>query len=824
MLEKVFLQILNMSFTAGIVIIFVSMVRIPLKKAPKVFSYALWPVVLFRLLCPFSIESMFSLLPAKATPISQDIAYMQTPEIDTGIAAVNDSINRLLPAATPYASANPLQIGIWIGSRLWLFGAAAVLIYSLALLWRLQKRMRDAALDQGNIYISPKIDTPFVMGVFRPKIYLPSNLSDAQREYILLHEKIHIKRLDHIVKPISFLAVCIHWFNPLVWIAFFLSAKDMEMSCDEAVIKQLGHSVKKDYSSSLLAFAAGRRIVGGTPLAFGEGDTKGRVRNVLRYKKPAFWVGVAALAAVACVTAGFIANPIKSVPFLAADEIGSSRLIDYALSGAMASGGKTLDIPNAKISEIAGFIKQLRVEKEPVSQSRDEQRDAANRIRIVYQSPAGNSATGELDFHFSSGFKEIWLDDGTKPTFSYTVIDPAQVQAFFERQLGSTDEAAEIGSVDTLWAARTKYVGDNAAVGKLIGLLPVPKGLRYDHFALQTASQPYQVEIVYTAPSEGLAQYETADASADPFQKNALILLALIENADGIQATLTDGSRKVSFINVREWADNTVGGDVRDYGRSPEKLQELMGFTGLETAAGDAEALYSIMKLDENGGTLYETPSEIQTLAQEIIMNVIVKSAAWDGVDIRTLQESYRIRQHFPQTGEIHDYYAYQLEDGRAVLQGGTNGMYSILSSELYAQLVLLFNPAEGLSFRVKPDEAPQAIGYTAADIWLKSFLSEQIPAESRISHYEITDLSVLTADSKPGIDWEDMDYQYAARVTFDITTASEQYSSPSDGISGKGTFQSLSRVLYIKRSGGTGSYQIIIASMDGMAQEDPQP
>lgn len=313
MLESVFLQLLNMSLTAGIVIVFVLAVRIILQKAPKVFSYLLWSVVLFRLICPFTLESIFSLLPANVNPISQDILYMQTPKMDTGIGIINHSVNAILPAATPQTSADPLQILIVIFSHIWLLGVAAMLVYSLVTLFRLKKELMNATLYRDNIFISSRIDTAFVMGIFCPKIYLPSNLNATERSYILLHEQTHIKRLDHIFKLIGFLALCLHWFNPFVWAAFFLSGKDMEMSCDEAVIKRLGDDVKKDYSASLLTLATGKRIVSGTPLAFGEGDTKGRIKNVLNYRKPGFWAVLISVLAVVFVVIGLTTSP-KDLP------------------------------------------------------------------------------------------------------------------------------------------------------------------------------------------------------------------------------------------------------------------------------------------------------------------------------------------------------------------------------------------------------------------------------------------------------------------------------------------------------------------------------
>ena len=311
MLEIVFLQILNMSFAASVVIVFVLGARVLLKKAPKIFSYALWGVVLFRLICPFSFEIIYSLIPVNLAPISQDILYSEVPEINTGIDIVDRAVNASLPPAASHASVNPMQILTVLGASLWICGIAVLLIYSIISLARLKAQLKNATHKLDNIYLSGYIHTPFVMGIVNPKIYLPSSFESTEMEYILLHEQIHIKRFDHVLKALSFLVLCIHWFNPLVWAAFFLSGKDLEMSCDEAVLKQLGNDVKKDYSSSLLALATGRRIIGGTPLAFGERDTKGRIKNVLRYKKPAFWIFVVVLVAVAVLAISLMGNPVS---------------------------------------------------------------------------------------------------------------------------------------------------------------------------------------------------------------------------------------------------------------------------------------------------------------------------------------------------------------------------------------------------------------------------------------------------------------------------------------------------------------------------------
>lgn len=316
MLEGLFLQLLNMSFTGAVVIVFVLLARVVLQKAPKIFSYALWSVVLFRLICPVSFESALSLLPTKPSPIPRDIVYQLTPEIDTGVSAINNSVNGLLPPATPYASINPLQIWVWLGSLLWVLGIALLLVHSLVALLRLRARLRSATPLGDNVFSSDALETALVLGLFRPRIYLPASLGDTERGYILLHEQTHIKRFDHVVRLLSFLALCLHWFNPLVWLAFFLSGQDMERACDEAVIRRLGGGVKKAYSASLLTLSTGRRLVAGTPLAFGEGNTRSRIKNVLAFRAPAGWLVVVSLLLVATLTLGFAANrrPNRSFP------------------------------------------------------------------------------------------------------------------------------------------------------------------------------------------------------------------------------------------------------------------------------------------------------------------------------------------------------------------------------------------------------------------------------------------------------------------------------------------------------------------------------
>lgn len=544
MLNKIFLQILNMSFTGGIVILFVLLARVFLKRAPKIFSYALWSVVLFRLICPFSFESIFSLLPVKANPIKQNIVYMQIPQIDTGSVLINDSVNAILPAGTLSGSVNPLQIWVFVGSVIWIMGIALLLAYSIASLIQLKKQVKFAAPYKDNILLSQTIETAFVLGIFHPKIYLPASLTNRQREYILLHEQTHIKRFDHVVKIANFFILALHWFNPLAWIAFFESGKDMEMSCDEAVVKKLGNKVKKEYSTSLLTLATSRNTLGGMPLAFGEGNTKSRIKNVLNYKKPAFWVVVVSIIAAICIIVGLMANP-KEKP--------------TGFAGV-----------NAIVLEIDKDSPSMTV------MGMDENSVIGDKCVVTWEPEALDTveADGEL--------KQLEINDFA--VGDYVSLFIGEVQETYPTstkattvQLQPKEAWAAVYSAESLWEARTPYLGNNSDVGKLIGLLPVSMGLKYDHFELHTAEQPYIVEIVYSMPTQLLESYALDDTGIwELFNRNALLLYALIDNVDEIHATLTDGSREISFINGREWANETVNADVRNYAQTSQSVQELI--------------------------------------------------------------------------------------------------------------------------------------------------------------------------------------------------------------------------------------------------------
>ncbi len=520
MLDRIFLQVLNMSFTGSYVILFILLARLPLQKAPKLFSYGLWSAALFRLICPWSFESALSLLaiggrtteqlrPFPLVPFSQGQITLEAAGNGIGSTG-NTTVSPVISTGAP----EPLMENIF--TLFWLIGIAALLTYSLASLFRLRKRLKGALCGEDGVYLSEHLSTPFVMGLLHPKIYLPESLSGMEKEYILLHERTHIRRYDHVIKLISFFVLCLHWFNPLVWLAFLLSGRDMEMSCDEAVIKKLGNGVKKEYTTSLLSLSTGRRIVGGTPLAFGEGEAKGRIKNVLSYQKPAFWAAAAGLIAVIAVCLGLAADP---------------------------------------------------------------------------KSPGG----------------------------------PA-------------------GYAEKLWQYRTAYVGDNSAVGNMIGALAFPDGVAYENFELHTKEPPYGVTINLSTDTETRNYYTGASHEA-PFQLNACILFSLIENTEYITFSLDDGIYDPYSIQyTSDWARSIAEADPWEESETLEEFENLLVNVNGRVNAGPASAQKETPPAQQAGLTFWVKPDEPPQVIGETAAKVWLNSYMEDVPPVNRLAD-YKINK-----------------------------------------------------------------------------------------------------------------------------------------------------------------------------------
>lgn len=310
-MSDLFLKIINMSISASWLVLAVLVLRFAFKKAPKWVSVLLWGIVAVRLICPFSIESALSLIPSAET-ISPSIMTDTIPSVQTGVPTLNNVINPVIGnsfAPAPGDSANPLQVWIPILSTIWVVGIAALLLYTAVSYWSLRRKVSEATILRDNIFQSENIGSPFVLGILKPRIYLPYNMDGQDLGHVVAHEQAHIHRRDHWWKPLGFLLLTIHWFNPLMWLAYVLLCRDIELACDEKVIKELHNEQRADYAQALVACSVNRRMIAACPLAFGEVGVKERVRSVMNYKKPAFWIVLVSVAACVAVAACFLTNP-----------------------------------------------------------------------------------------------------------------------------------------------------------------------------------------------------------------------------------------------------------------------------------------------------------------------------------------------------------------------------------------------------------------------------------------------------------------------------------------------------------------------------------
>ena len=310
-MNELFLKIINMSISASWLVLAVLILRFVLKKAPKWINVLLWGIVAIRLICPFSFESPLSLIPSAET-IPLNIGMDTTPTINSGISAINNAVNPIISQSnTPMAGAsvNLLQITIGIYEYIWIFGMIALALYTAISYWRLCRKVDTAVRYKDNIFQSENVSFPFVLGIIKPRIYLPFKMNGQDLEHVVAHEHAHIRRKDHWWKPFGFLLLTIHWFNPLMWMAYVLLCRDIELACDEKVIKELGNEQRGDYTQALVACSINRRMIAACPLAFGEVSVKERVKSVMNYKKPAFWVIIISVIVCVGVAVCFLTNP-----------------------------------------------------------------------------------------------------------------------------------------------------------------------------------------------------------------------------------------------------------------------------------------------------------------------------------------------------------------------------------------------------------------------------------------------------------------------------------------------------------------------------------
>ncbi|MBE6771115.1 MAG: hypothetical protein E7547_03100 [Ruminococcaceae bacterium] len=409
-----FFWVLNTSISASFLVAAIIILRLILKKAPKAMIVALWGMVAIRLICPFSLESALSLIPSEETIPTEQFQYQETRHDDYELQIIS---NPIYPEEVEHKMLGTVEnnsiksIYVYFG---WLGGMGIMLVYSAASYIIIKRKVRISAPYKDDILLCDGIKTPFILGVFKPKIYLPSDIPNEEKEYVIAHEKAHLKRRDHWWKPLGFLLLSVHWFNPLMWVAYILLCRDIEFACDEKVIKSLGEEGKKPYSEALLNCSVPRKMIAACPVAFGETGVKSRIKSVLNYKKPAFWVILIAVILSIVLAVCFMTNPVKNKSIFNAKYETGKCLYSYVVSkdkesridlnsySINASGGVYRDFGNGEGEYIGELDESTFTVKDMnnLLNNQDETSIYLGRIANVYEIKNENSNENSIDYVF----------------------------------------------------------------------------------------------------------------------------------------------------------------------------------------------------------------------------------------------------------------------------------------------------------------------------------------------------------------------------------------------------------------------------------------
>ncbi len=604
-MAELFLKILNMSITAGWIVLAVIILRLLLKKSSKWIRVLLWGVVGIRLICPFSFESIISLIPSAET-ISPEIMLDAAPKINSGIPIINNTVNSVIGSSLtpePSASANPLQILIPILAIIWLVGIVGMLIYSVVSYICIKRRVETGVLLRDNIYQIETVASPFVLGIIKPKIYLPFNIDGKDMEYVIAHEEAHIYRKDHLWKPLGFLLLTIHWFNPLIWIGYILLCRDIELACDEKVVKELSSEERADYSQALLTCSVNRRMIAACPLAFGEVGVKGRVKSILNYKKPAFWVVIAAILVSVAVAVCFLTNPASNK--LGGIENNNLWVRTAENTAVLISDGTTNKYVGAISSDLLSGLYDLKISKKEISPSRDEERDKSNTL-ILNLTPEESeeimhSYANSTYIHFNSDFSSVWLNDSVKPTFSYKVINPEKAKEVFENIKNYNLNESESGENEEEPQSEPTDIDKLKVKYPQFFNVPTDDGLTV--YIWQMAKNSYSCYLANTeleAISDNSFAYEVG---ATLTEMRAILTTYNVDKEDiTVQAVINPLSSYYYEINdeyrekIKElfWGESTTNGN-ESY--DPSKIPSLtVGYGDLNVAAitGDLRWTYSL--------------------------------------------------------------------------------------------------------------------------------------------------------------------------------------------------------------------------------------
>ena len=582
-MSGIFLKLLNLSISASWLVLVVLALRLVLKRAPKWVNVLLWGMVALRLMLPFSIESALSLIPSAETLSPEVVRFDPAPTITSGVEFIDNAVNPSLSesfAAAPLASVNPLYVWTYLAGWVWLIGLGAMLLYALVSYLRLRRRVSVSLCVRENIYLCDAISSPFILGVVKPRIYLPSGLDEVQRQNVLAHEQAHLARRDHWWKPLGFALLAVYWFNPVLWLAYALLCRDIELACDERVIRTMDESAVKTYSTVLLACSMPRKAVITCPLAFGEVGVKERVRNALHYKKPAFWVVAASVTVCIVVAVCFLTNPPRALSKVCGDFWDTEAVCTYMEEQPNADARYTTTNGTVRLSEHLALVR--------IGAARPEKKSAVNpkwstlylalpgadgapaeRLTIdfirEYDAPDGTKAAYTLNigtrddsksYKVLSGQDEIeaflaylrgeastllaatdFDGDGTEDEIFFTEVEPGQIYRIYAESNGSERWSAELGLAHVGWDSYFLYRnGDTSAI------------LRYNPAMFQGFCD-YDYEL-FTIGADGRnllmqrsVEFDANPDSDDPWPPDAQVF------ADEVNALLEKSTLLISTLD-----------------------------------------------------------------------------------------------------------------------------------------------------------------------------------------------------------------------------------------------------------------------------------
>lgn len=454
--DQFFMALLNSSLTAAVVVALLLPVRLLLKRAPRRVVFLLWAPVLVRLLCPVRPQSPLSLLPVQGRPLAVEMLTAAEPAVQTGIVPLDRMLSSALPAGQPAASVNPLQLWFFAAQGLWLVGLAVGLGYIAFSLLQLRRLLCGAAPLEPGVYQVGGLSAPFLFGLFRPRVYLPAGLSAEERRYVLLHERAHLRRGDHLVRLAAFAALLLHWFNPLVWLAFILSGRDMEMACDEQVVARLGEGARQPYSALLLELTAGRgRCGGGLPLALGPGALGARIRHILAFRRLPRWAVGLLGAAVLVACLGLALDPSPAVTTAGAVGAGGGARPVSTVAPARVESSEPLTGPMGEVELLRALRATVSVTGEGISWWIPAEAEGENTLEIeasllIPREENGTPYTERQELETQRwGPGSGYAGQAQSVSFGPGVLPDGTVLSFSSRFLTPADP--EGGSIVTCW-------------------------------------------------------------------------------------------------------------------------------------------------------------------------------------------------------------------------------------------------------------------------------------------------------------------------------------------------------------------------------------